>query len=49
MDINFKEFFMMKLFRTTITVLLAALFSISAWADDSGPKATIESNVNNII
>jgi len=40
---------MMKLFRTTITVLLAALFSISAWADDSGPKATIESTVNNII
>ena len=40
---------MMKLFRTTIALLFAALFSVSAWADETGPKATIEATVNNII
>ncbi|NWF37606.1 ABC transporter substrate-binding protein [Mariprofundus sp. NF] len=40
---------MMKLFRTTIAILFAALFSVSAWAEDAGPKTTIEATVNKII
>ncbi|WP_206675398.1 ABC transporter substrate-binding protein [Mariprofundus sp. KV] len=40
---------MMKLFRTTIAILFAALLSVSAWAEDTGPKATIEATVNKII
>ncbi|NWF36736.1 ABC transporter substrate-binding protein [Mariprofundus sp. KV] len=39
----------MKLFRTTIAILFAALLSVSAWAEDTGPKATIEATVNKII
>lgn len=40
---------MIKLFRTTIAILFAALLSVSAWADDTGPKTTIEATVNKII
>lgn len=42
---------MIKLFRTTLAFLFAALFSVSAWAESevADPKVTIESTVNKII
>lgn len=40
---------MIKLFSTTIAILFAALLSVSACADDTGPKTTIEATVNKII
>lgn len=40
---------MLKLFRTTLAILFALLFSASASANSSDPKVVIESTVNRII